>query len=65
MREDKTGGGTPTTLAELLNAALEATKETVANLNEALAPKNGEPSTEEEATPAGPPPSCPNEGKSA
>jgi hypothetical protein len=65
MREEKPEEGTTATLADKLNTALEATKETVANLNEALARKNGEPSRPKEATPTGPPPSCPNEGKSA
>jgi hypothetical protein len=65
MAEKKDEVGAGTTLADLLNAALESTKETVANLNEALASKNGGPSRQSQATPVEPPPSCPNEGRSA
>jgi hypothetical protein len=51
------------TFADRLNAALELTKQTVANLNEALAKKKTpETSTPTEAAPA---PACPDEGKSA
>jgi hypothetical protein len=52
------------TFADLLKRALESTKDTVTNLNEALAPKNGSPDGVL-PSPEGPSPSCPDEGKSA
>jgi hypothetical protein len=52
------------TLADLLNRVLESAKEDVANLNEALAPKNGLPN-QSVPSPAEPSPACPDESKSA
>jgi hypothetical protein len=66
--EKKPGSGEQedNVLATQLNAALESTKQTVADLNAALAPQNGKPVVQPVAPiQAAPVPSCPTEGRSA